>query len=116
MKISRAFDLFEAALKSMKTAEIAVLVASGAEDDAASDHLGSSLEQVRRASRLLWSAPATGPSDLVIKARALRWHFPAGVELPDPVVLGHAEDPPHDAPLASVALHYIVRDLLALSE
>lgn len=115
MKTSHAFDAFEAALKSMRAAQIAALGATGAEGRDAAAELAESLAKVRVAAIRLWSQPATGPSDLILKARALRWHFPDGIEVPNPTLLGAADDPAPDAPLGAIAVHYIVKDLLALS-
>lgn len=81
----------------------------------AAAELAESLAKVRVAAIRLWSQPATGPSDLILKARALRWHFPDGIEFPSPTLLGAADDPAPDAPLGAIAVHYIVKDLLALS-
>ena len=72
MKVSQAFDGFESALKSMRAAEIAALGALGAEGRDAASELASALDHVRVAAVRLWSLPATGPSDLVLKARAAR--------------------------------------------
>lgn len=115
MKISHAFDKFEAALKSMRAAEIAALGARFPEDGDAAE-LATSLDNVRAAAICLWALPARGPSDLVLKARALRWHFPAGVEIDAPTTLGATQEPGQEAPLGALAVHYIVKDLLALSE
>lgn len=115
MKISHAFDTFEAALKSMRAAQIAALGATGDEGRQAANELNRSLATVRMAAIRLWSQPARGPSDLVLKARALRWHFPDGIEICDATLLGAANDPEQDAPLGAIAVHYIVKDLLALS-
>ncbi|HMN72979.1 MAG TPA: hypothetical protein PKA55_14035 [Rhodoblastus sp.] len=115
MNVSRAFDGFEAALKCMRAAEIAALGAREAQKNDAAQDLAACLGDVRDASIQLWALPARGPTDLVLKARALRWHFPDGVEISDSARLG-GEPPTQDAPLGEVAVHYIVRDLLALSE
>lgn len=115
MKISHAYDSFEAALKAMRASEIAALGAEATARQAAGNELSRSHESLRSASVHLWSLPARGPSDLVLKARALRWHFPEGVEIDRPARLG-ADAMMEDAPLGALAVHYIVRDLLALSE
>lgn len=115
MQISHAFDGFEAALKFMRAAEIGALGAKGPAKRLAAHELATSREAVRSASLHLWSLPARGPSDLVLKARALRWHFPEGVEIDGPARLG-ADPPQEDTQLGALAIHYIVRDLLALSE
>ncbi|MFT4098385.1 MAG: hypothetical protein QM651_14800 [Rhodoblastus sp.] len=115
MIITRAFDGFEAAVKAMRAAEITALGADEAQEREAAEELASCLGDVRAASVRLWSLPARGPCDLVLKARALRWHFPDGVEIDDGARLG-AEPPTPGAPLGELALHYIMRDLLALSE
>lgn len=116
MKISSAFEMFEAALKSMRAAEIAALSAQGPEGQEAANELAMSIDNVRAASLRLWALPARGPSDLVVKARALRWHFPDGVEIGRPATVGAAEPPHQEAALGTVAIHYLVKDLLALSE
>ena len=115
MKISYAFDKFEAALKSMRAVEIAALGAQSPEDGDAAQ-LATSLDNVREAAICLWALPARGPSDLVLKARALGWHFPAGVEIEAPTILGATQEPTREAALGALAVHYIVKDLLALSE
>ncbi len=115
MKISQAFDGFESALKSMRAAEIAALGARDADLGKAADELAASLDNVRKAAIRLWALPASGPSDLIPKARALRWHFPDGVEVGPALKLG-VDEPTQDAPLATIAVHFIVKDLLALSE
>ena len=116
MKVSQAFDGFESALKSMRAAEIAALGAQGSDGRDAASELATALDNVRAAAVRLWSLPATGPSDLVLKARALRWHFPDGVEIANGVTLGTASGLEQDASLGAIAIHYIFRDLLALSE
>lgn len=115
MIITRAFNGFEAAVKTMRAAEITALGARDSQEQEVAQDLASCLGNVREASVRLWSLPARGPSDLVLKARALRWHFPDGVDIDDGARLG-AQPPTPDAPLGAVALHYIMRDLLALSE
>ena len=115
MKISSAFERFEAALKAMRAAEIAAL---GAEDEVecpAAARLRSSREEAQSAAIALWSLPARGPADLVIKARALRWHFPDGVEIKEQAQLGVGEPAP-DMTHGALAVHYIIRDLMALAE
>ena len=114
MKISHAFDEFESALKSMRAAEIAALGADGQQKGAAAETVAATRDNVRAAAISLWSHPARGPSDLVLKARALRWHFPDGVEIGEAIMLGGGPTP--NAPLGAIAVHYIVRDLLALAE
>lgn len=99
----------------MRAAEIAALGAKGPARQTAAQTLETSLQGVRAAAVHLWSLPARGPSDLVLKARALRWHFPEGIELGEAARIG-AEPPDENAPLGAIALHYIVRDLLALAE
>ncbi len=116
MKISHAFDKFEAALKSMRAAEIAALGAQPSEDGAMDRDLATRLDNVRATAIRLWALPARGPSDLVLKARALRWHFPDGVEIEAPTTLGAIQPLSEEAPFGALAVHYIVKDLLALSE
>lgn len=115
MKISNAFDRFEAALKSMRAAEIAALGAEGPENGGMTRDVVACQDKVRAAAVGLWALPARGPSDLVLKARALRWHFPEGVEI-EATTLGAAQEPRQEISLGALAIHYIVRDLLALSE
>ena len=43
------------------------------------------------------------------------WHFPGGVEI-EATTLGAAQEPRQETSLGALAIHYIVRDLLALSE
>ncbi len=116
MKISKAFDSFEASLKSMRAAEIAALGAREPDGRDAAAAVADSLEHVRAAALRLWALPARGPSDLVLKARALRWHFPDGIEIGHPARLGAGDHVADDAPLGTLAVHYIVKDLLTLSE
>lgn len=115
MKISRAFDTFEAALKAMRASEIAALYASGEERVPAAERLQSARNDVEAAAIALWALPALGPADLVIKARALRWHCADGVEIDTPMTLGHG-DPAAQAQPCALAAHYLLRDLLALAE
>ena len=115
MKISNAFDRFEAALKSMRAVEIAALGAERLDDGGVARDLVACRDNVRSAAICLWALPARGPSDLVLKARALRWHFPDGVEI-EATTLGAAQEPKQETSLGALAIHYIVRDLLALSE
>ena len=115
MKISRAFDTFEAALKAMRAAEIAALGASGEDRIPAAERLRSARDDVEAAAIALWALPARGPADLVIKARALRWHCAEGVEIDAPMTLGHGE-PAAEVHPSALAAHYLLRDLLALAE
>lgn len=115
MKISHAFDTFEAALKSMRAAEIAALCAPGEQRNPAAEHLQSARNKAEAAAIALWALPARGPADLVIKARALRWHCADGVEIETPMTLGHGEPAPGTQACA-LAAHYLLRDLLALAE
>lgn len=115
MKISQAFENFEAALKVRTAAEIASLSARGdaAEGEAASD-LRQATHRLQDATLGLMNVPATGPADLVIKARAIRCHFPNGIEIERAATLG-GPIPVTDASFAVAILDRLVRDLLALA-
>ena len=116
MNFYAALDDFGASLKAMKAAEIAYVGAIGTED---ADHARAAWNMAAEASRKsgvrLLAAPARSPADLVMKAKALRMHAPDRIEIAAPITLG-GDQPPRDAPFPVVALHFLVRDLLALAE
>ena len=116
MTISDALDEFCAALKARKAAEIAYVGASEPTQRAAarenwSEAIGAAIDAGLR----LLEMRARSPADLVMKAKALRMHAPDRIEIAAPITLG-GDQPPRDAPFPVVALHFLVRDLLALAE
>lgn len=116
MRVTQAYDRFEAALKAKRAAEMSAIGSVGAEQaDNAAKALAEATRNAEAAALTLLAAPATGPGDLVLKTRALRWGCPDGVAIPEPVALGGGDAPPRGAPFAVAALHYIVRDLFDLA-
>ena len=115
MNFYAALDDFGASLKAMKAAEIAYVGAIGTEaaDDARAAW-SRAAEASRKSGVRLLAAPARSPADLVMKAKALRLHCPDGVTIEQPVTLG-GELPMEDAPLQVLAVHYIIRDLIAFA-
>jgi hypothetical protein len=117
MNFYLALEDFGAALKAMKAAEIAYVGAIGTDEaEIAQDAWTKACEASRKSGVRLLAAPARSPADLVMKAKALRLHCPDGVMIEERMTLGAGAPPPKDAPLQALALHYIVRDLMAFAE
>ena len=116
MRISEILDDFATALKTKKAAEIAWLGAADSTQRATARQTWlDAIGQAETIGLRLLSEPALSLADILIKARALRWHSPSGVSIANPIELGGEEPPPPDTPFPVVALHFIARDLLALA-
>ncbi len=116
MNFDAALDAFDASLKTRKAAEIVYLGASDPDHSAAAKRIWIEAIEASRACGLrLLAAPVRNPADLVVKARALKWHCPDSVRIERPVEFGGAHPPAGDAPFEIMALHYLTRDLFQLA-
>ena len=116
MNLDAALDAFDASLKARKAAEIIYLGASDPEDRAvARRNWMQAIETSRACGLRLLAAPIRNPADLVVKARALKWHCPDSVRVDQPSEFGGARPPHDDSPFEILALHYLTRDLFQLA-
>lgn len=116
MDLDAALGAFGASIKARKAAEINYLGATDPDARAvARRDWVQAVDTSRDCGLRLLAAPIRHPADLVIKARALRWHCDGAIRIENPVEIGGAQELAEDTPFEIVALHYLARDLFQLA-